>query len=482
MASPGLQQTQRLGLQQVLSPQMQQSLHILQSPTLELSAMIREELTTNPDLEEAPVEDSAAEPSLQEMEEDAREGEVREEVPDDELKKLLQLDQEWRDYFNQSNPPRRRSAEEESQRQTFFDSIARPETLQEHLLTQLHESEAAPAVAALCENLIGNLDRGGFLVATAEDLAAWSGGGKDLLEEALALLQSFDPIGVGARDLREGLLIQLRRLGHDGHSIAARLVAQHLDDLAARRHAEIATVLDLSLDEVHRAAALISTLDPQPGRHFAEDANRYITADLAVQKISGEWVVIMNDESLPHLRVSDTYKDILGQSSPDAEAKSYVRERLRSARFFIRSIHQRQQTILRIAHEIVARQGDFLELGREQLKPMTMNEVARHIGVHETTVSRAVSGKYMQTPHGIFELKYFFTTGIHTADGKVISPDRVKNLLAEIVANEPPSRPLADQDIMSALQAQGFPVARRTVAKYREELGILPSHQRRSRT
>jgi len=482
MPSPGLQQVQRLGLQQTLSPQMQQSLHILQIPSMELSALIRQELTSNPVLEEETLSENDGDTSNAEAEEpEAEAADGEEEKADGDIAELTRLDQEWRDYFNQTNPPIRRSAEEEKQRQTFFESVARPETIQEHLLNQLHVTDVSEAQRQLCETLIGNIDDRGFLVASKEDMETWSGSRPGSVEAALRIIHAFDPIGVGARDLRECLLLQLQRLGHREDSLATRVVSAHLDDLAAKKHAEIASALGVSLEEVHHAAALVSTLNPQPGGLFATDESRYITADLIVQKVGEEWIVMMNDDWLPSIRISNTYRDILGQSSQTTEVKSYVRERLRAAKFLIKSIEQRQQTILKIANEIVRVQLDFFNQGRAYLKPLTMTEVAERIGVHETTVSRAIANKYMQTPNGIFELKYFFTPGIRLADGSCISQEEVKTALVDLVSAEPSEKPLTDQDIMQALKEKGIPIARRTAAKYREELKILPSHLRRSK-
>lgn len=479
MPSQGLQQVQKLGLQQTLSPQMQQSLHILQIPALELSALIRQELTTNPVLEEEMNEETAT-TDPEEMEES--DGDGKQDELDKEFKELAQLDQEWRDYFYQTSAPARPSAEQESRRRTFFESVAKPETLQEHLITQLHESDAPETLHPLCETLIGNVDGRGYLVATPEDLKMWSGDHPDSMEEALRVIQSFDPIGVGARDLRECLLMQLERLGHKSESLAHQIVSQHLDYLAAKKHAEIAVALHRSLDEVHRAAGLISTLNPQPGSPFSQDDNRYITADLVVQKVGEEWVVFSNDDWLPSVRINNTYKDILGQSSHNGEAKSYVRERLRAAKFFIKSIEQRKQTVLKISGEILQSQLEFFNEGSGHLKPLTMTEVAQKIGVHETTVSRAIANKYMQTPHGLYELKYFFTPGFRLADGNSMTVDGVKIAISELVADEPGDKPLTDENIMNALASKGIPLARRTVAKYREELKILPSHLRKAKS
>ncbi|MBI4025569.1 MAG: RNA polymerase factor sigma-54 [Verrucomicrobia bacterium] len=480
MPSQGLQQVQRLGLQQTLSPQMQQSLHILQVPAMELNALIRQELTTNPVLEETQSEESSDESAStdpEEMERSETNGEDAE--MDKEFEQLAKLDEEWREYFNQTNTPVRPTAEQDQQWRAFFESVAHPQTLQEHLLAQLHLADVDKNLRPVCEILVGNIDDRGYLAATAEEMTAWSGDQPGSAEAALRIIQSFDPIGVGARDLRECLLLQLRRLGHGENSLACRMITAHLDDLAARRHAEIAASLGASLEDVHRAAALISTLNPQPGNPFSADDNRYITPDMSVQKVGDDWVVVSNDDWLPSIRISNTYKDILGQSSQNREVKSYVRERIRAAKVFIKSIQQRQQTVMKIAREIVSVQMDFFNQGREFLKPLTMTEVAEKIGVHETTISRAIANKYMQTPHGIFELKYFFTPGIRLADGGSMTPDSVKAAIADLVASEAPEKPLADQEIMRALKTRGIPLARRTVAKYREELKILPSHQRR---
>lgn len=478
MPTQALQQIQKLGLQQVLSPQMQQSLQILQAPTLELAALVRQELDANPVLEELPTEETGDGESPGELAEEP----VEAEEPADDLEAIAQLDQEWREYFSQAAAAApRANAEEEERRQIFFDSISRPETLSEHLLAQLSLAEVAEPLRPACENIIGNLDERGYLTATNEELLAWAGGRREVADQALAIVQSLDPVGVGARDLRECLLLQLRRLGHGPDSAVARVVRSHLEDLAAHHIAEIAGVLGVRVEEVQRAAGVIATLDPNPGGRFSAGEDRFVVPDLAVQKVGDEWVVLQNDDSVPHLRIGNAYKDLLGEASQTREVRDYIRERIRAAKFLIKSIHQRQNTILRIAQEIVRVQRGFLENGGEFLKPLTMAEMAGRMGVHETTVGRAVSSKYMQTPHGIFELKWFFTPGVKMADGGMMSPDRIKAAIAELVGDEPEGKPLADQDLAEALKGRGMAIARRTVAKYREELGILPSHARKTR-
>lgn len=482
MPEQGLQQLQRLALQQTLSPQMQQSLQILQAPAMELRTLVQQEMLTNPTVEELPVEEApAAETPTDPEEMESQAGDEEAEPVDKEFAELTQLDQEWRDYFASSNLPVRRSAEEDQQRRVFFESIVKPQNLQDHLLEQLRLVETSEEERALCEMLVGNLDDRGYLSVSLEELSATAHAPVENLKSALSVVHSLDPIGVGARDLRECLQLQLERLGYKPDSLAWQIAQHHLEDLGQKRNAEIAAARGVSLEQVRRAAALIGTCDPRPGSRFSADDSQYITPELMVQKVGNEWVVIMNDDWLPRIRISNTYKDILGSSDYKTDVKSYVRERIRAGKFLIRSIHQRQHTILRIAQEIVRVQVDFLENGRGFLKPLTMAEVARVVGVHETTVSRAIAGKYMQTPHGIFELKYFFTSGIRTADGRTISHEAVKQSICDLVAQEPAENPLSDQAIMQTLVGKGIPIARRTVAKYREELNIKPSHLRRSK-
>jgi RNA polymerase sigma-54 factor len=291
-------------------------------------------------------------------------------------------------------------------------------------------------------------------------------------------VQSFDPVGIGALDLRDCLLIQLERLGKH-HSLEYRIVDHHLDDLARKRYPQIAKKLSVSPEQITKAAEFIATLDPRPGSRFGEDTNTYVTPDVTVERIGDEWLVSMNSEQIPRLRISNAYKDLMASGS-GREAKAYIRDKIRAGKFLIKSIHQRQQTIQAIATEIVARQEGFLEQGPSRLKPMNMAQIADKVGVHETTVSRAVSGKYMATPHGVYEMKYFFTTGYETEDGESLSNTSVKQTLGEMISAENPKKPYSDKSLVEELEKRGIKIARRTVAKYREEMNILPSHMRRS--
>ena len=298
------------------------------------------------------------------------------------------------------------------------------------------------------------------------------------ISKVLKIIQTFDPPGVGARDLRECLLLQLERAGKLD-SLECRIVSDFMDALGKRRIPEIARGTGQSVDEVQLALARIARLDPRPGRAFSPELDQYVTPEVFVQKSGDDFTVATNDEHIPHLRISNVYKDLMAQNGNSAEVKNYIREKIRAGKFLIKSLNQRQQTITNIAREIVKRQREFMEKGVAHLKPMTMAQIAGIVGVHETTVSRAVSGKYMQTPQGIFEMKFFFTAGLHSATGNDVSNKSVKDMIAEIFKNENTAKPLSDQEAVAMLAAKGITIARRTVAKYREELNILPSNLRK---
>jgi RNA polymerase sigma-54 factor len=490
-----------MSLQQVLAPQLQQSLALLQAPMLELKALVEQELQQNPVLEEVP----AAE--LEQAEKAEREGDTTldtrqaadpaeppqdvtfdpavekpsDEPVDDfqaEFERLAQIDQEWRDLFSQTNIPLRSSEEEEEKRQFMFDSLTVGTSLQENLLEQARLSDLTPEQRAIAELIIGNIDDYGYLNASIEEMAASTGQPPEKIQEVLRVIQTFHPPGVGARDLRECLLLQLERDGKQD-TLEYRIIHDHMEALAKRRVPELARALGRTVEEVEGAIRRIALLEPRPGRAFLPDTDQYIVPEVFVTKQGDEFVVTTNNEQLPHLRISNTYKELMARPDAPPEVREYIREKIRAGKFLIKSLHQRQQTILNIAKEIVKRQREFMEKGVAYLKPMTMVQVAQAVGVHETTVSRAVSGKYMQTPQGLFEMKYFFTSGIQTASGQDMSNTSVKEIIAEIFKKEDPTRPLSDQEVVQMLAQRGILIARRTVAKYRSELGILPSNLRK---
>jgi len=482
----------------VLAPQLQQSLALLQAPTLELKALVEQELQQNPVLEEISV------PELEMQEKENREAEPSAETADPseppadlafdsaaekgaaepvdefqaEFDRLVQLDQEWRDHFAQTNLPSRASAEEDEKRQFMFNSLVAGTSLQEMLLEQVRESALLDEQRPVAEMLIGNIDEYGYLKASLEELAGSTGLPADKILEVLKVIQTFEPAGVGARDLRECLLLQLERAGQQ-HSLEYRIVNQFMDALGKRRIPEIARGTEQSVDAVQEALARIARLEPRPGRAYLPDNDQYVLPEVFVQKSGDDYLVTTNNEHIPHLRISNIYKDLMSQRENPSEVRNYIREKIRAGKFLIKSLYQRQETILNIAKEIVHRQRDFMAKGVAALKPLTMVQVAQVVGVHETTVSRAVSGKYMQTPQGIFEMKYFFTAGIQTASGQGMSNTSVKDMIADIFKAEDTSKPLSDQEVVRMLKEKGIVIARRTVAKYRTELNILPSNLRK---
>lgn len=493
----GLQLSQRLTQSLVLAPQLQQSLALLQAPTLELKALVEQELQQNPVLEEAPLTEmelqerdperespadaaDPAEPPADITFDPATEKASGEPVDDfqAEFERLVQLDQEWRDHFSQTNVPTRLSTEDEEKRQFMFDSLVAGTSLQEMLLEQVRESQLPESDRSIAEMIIGNIDDYGYLKANVEELVQSTGVPQEKVEEVLKAIQAFDPPGVGARDLRECMLIQLERTGQQD-TLEYRIVHDFMEALGKRRIPEIAKGTGVEVDEVQDALENIARLEPRPGRAFLPDNDQYVLPEVFVTRSGDDFVVSTNNEHIPHLRISNTYKDLMSQGENSSEVRNYIREKIRAGKFLIKSLHQRQQTILNIGREIVKRQRDFMEKGVAHLKPLTMVQVAEVVGVHETTVSRAVSGKYMDTPQGIFEMKYFFTAGIQTENGAGMSNTSVKDMISDIFKNEDSSKPLSDQEVVKMLKEKGIVIARRTVAKYRTELNILPSNLRK---
>jgi RNA polymerase sigma-54 factor len=455
----GMEQIQGLALQQTLSPQMQQSLHILQAPLMELRQLVTAELESNPTLEEES-RDVAREPEGQDSQK-------------------AELTDQWNEYYAQRATSEPWTADAQARRQHFFDSQTKAPTLQQHLLEQMNGSEMSAQDRGIALVVIGNIDDQGYLRATTGEIASQAGCREEEAEKVIEIVQGFDPAGVGARSLSECLFIQLRRSGRQ-YSLESRIVQHYLEELSRRKLPEIAKLCHVSLSDVQNAAEAIAKLEPRPGRPFSSEEEQTILPDVIVERDGDDYTVSLNDEEIPSLRIGDRYKDMLSQSAGDREVRDYLREKIRGGRFFIRCVQQRQHTLLNIAREIVARQRDFFDLGPAHLRPMTMSNVAQAVGVHETTVSRAVSGKYLASPRGLFELKYFFTSGYTTSDGESVSNESVRQAIAEIVRAEDSRHPLSDQDIVTMLSERGLPIARRTVAKYREQIGILPSHLRKS--
>ncbi|MEI7809528.1 MAG: RNA polymerase factor sigma-54 [Verrucomicrobiota bacterium] len=496
----GMQLSQRLTQSLVLAPQLQQSLALLQAPTLELKALVEQELQQNPVLEEISAPEVEASEKVTgddgETESTADPAEPPEDVQFDsatekpaesaeaadnfqaEFERMVQLDQEWRDRFSPTNTPIRATAEDEERRQFMFDSLTAETSLAEHLIEQVRDTNLNEEQRVIAELLIGNIDDYGQLKATLDELAAATNLPADKISDVLNVIQSFDPPGVGARDLRECLMLQLERSGQQ-ETLEYLIIRDFMDALGKRRIPDIARGTGRSIEEVQLALARIGQLEPRPGRIFLNAVEQYVAPEVFVTRVGDDFAVTTNDDQIPHLRISNVYKDLMSQGGDNAEVREYIREKIRTGKFFIKSLQQRQQTIANIGKEIVKRQREFMDKGVAHLKPMTMAQVAEVVGVHETTVSRAVSGKFIETPQGVFEMKFFFTAGLQTASGTDVSNACVKDMVAEIFKNENPAKPLSDQEAVRMLTDKGINIARRTIAKYRDELGILPSNLRK---
>jgi RNA polymerase sigma-54 factor len=458
---------QSISQSQALAPQMRKSLEILQASTLELTQIITQALETNPVLEDATESISL----------DA-EGPDADEV--DSFDYLNETDDDWRDSRILEGRVAQWTGEDEERRQHLYESIVAPVTLQQHLQQQLDLSMVDPKVREAAQAILGNLDERGFLDLPAKDLGIRLGIKPAYLNAALRLVQTFDPAGLGAANITESLLLQLERKGGT-ETIEYKVVRDHLEDLARKRHPQIAKALGTSIERITEAASRIGRLTPNPGGDFNPSGNPYIQPDVIIERDEdGSLSARLTGENLPDLRINDFYKDMLGKDGVNAKARQFLRDQIRDGRSLIRSISLRQETILAIAHKLIAHQADFFNKGPRHLRPLTMNEIADELGMHATTVSRAVAGKYLQTPQGLMEMRSFFATGYQTRDGEEVSNTGVREAIQQLVAAENPAKPLSDEALMKALAKQGIKVARRTVAKYREQLNILPSHLRKS--
>lgn len=458
----------------ILSPQMQQAIYMLQIPLQQLQQLVRQELNTNPVLEESL---STETPEAQSTEETTSEHESELNFKE-EFDVLTKLDDEWKDYFRQSGNYRKLTQQDEEKRKFMLDSITTEKSLHDHLLWQLGLFTTDPKKKELGELIIGNIDDNGYLLVSTEELAASSGKNLEELEEIIQLIQTFNPVGVGARNLKECLLIQLERLGKED-LLVKTIIENHLDLLGEHKYSDIASILKLNETEIKKAAEFITTLDPKPGLMFSRETAQYITPDVFIEKVDGEYVVTLNDEKIPHLYISNLYRTLMQKKDTSEETKHYIKTKVQAGSWLIKNIHQRQQTIYKIATEIVRVQREFLDEGLSFLKPLTMQKVADAVSLHESTVSRAIANKHIQTPQGTFQFKYFFSSGIQTESGEDISIANLKEQFASMIKGEDQEHPLSDQEIINKLSSQGIKIARRTIAKYRQELGIPSSNLRK---
>jgi len=465
--------SQRLTTQLIMTPRLQQALKLLQVPTLELQQILKQELMQNPLLEE--VDEVVEDQDTQDAE--AADGEVSEEP---ESEKDGEGDIDWENFIQEDLDRTYVPAQE--QQTEFYEKV--PVTrmsLAEHMTLQLRLMELDPAVIALGEFLIGSLDERGYLATPVSEIAESTGRSMAEIEEALKIVQSLEPAGVGARDLRECLLLQLAARKQDG-TLAWRVVDEHFDRLVNNKKAEIARALRVAPEEVQEATDALAQLSPKPGLEVTTDEDRYVVPDLIVERVGEDYVVLLNDRNVPRLRITQAYEKVLREAKKPGgrdQTRDYIQSKLNSARWLIQTIEQRRRTMIKVMNCIIQEQREFFDKGIQFLRPLTLQQVARQIDMHESTVSRVTTNKYVQTPRGVFELKFFFSSGITTTDGDDVSSKTAREAIRNFIEEEEKRDPLSDQKIAEMLQAKGMNIARRTVAKYREQLSILPARFRR---
>ena len=500
-----LRLTQQVSMQQKMAPQLIHSLRLLQMPTIELEQAIQQELETNPLLEELSEEelsqdqeksqdDSAGDENLDaeptsEASEVPDPPEVPDQVPDEPVDSNLaagdvdgSLDaDDWRDYLNEAAGGYNSHREEfDPNAESWENSEANRPSMLDLLREQLQFTDLTEAEREVAEYIIGNLDDDGFLTLSSAEIADVIGISVDEVERVLAVVQSFEPSGMAARNLRECLMIQLRDRGM-GDSVPMTIVRNYLDDLINRRYSRICRSLNITKEEINSASKIIESLNPKPGFSPEPRINENLVyPDLQVEKVDGQYLVLLNDRKVPTLRVNPLYKFLLNQSERESgEAKKYVVTKLNSARWLINAIDQRRGTMLKVMRRIVQNQKEFFDEGPGHLRPMVLQEVADKVEMHVSTISRVINGKYVQTRHGVFELKYFFDGKLSTEEGGEISTKTVKGKIAKMIAEENPKAPLSDQKIAEILKSEGIDIARRTVAKYRDQLKISPTRYRK---
>jgi RNA polymerase sigma-54 factor len=457
----------------ILTPSLQQAIKLLPMSTLELSELLNQEMVENPMLEEVPTEELQPLEATQEK---------QEEKPADKEKTDTWDDQDFEYFFGEylDDGYRPSAPTEVKELPPIENTLSTAASLSDHLLWQLSMQTDEPLTRDIGEAIVGNLDDDGQLVATVEELAAMGPWPVEDVERTLALVQTFDPIGVAARDLQECLLLQLRHLGMEG-TPAEKIVTEHMRLLQNHQVPELARKLGMSIDDLKQHIEVIRHLDPKPGSRYNPSQSQYVIPDVYILKAEDQYVAVLNEEGMPQLRISPVYRRLMDKSVADnsEETRAYVKDKFRSALWLIKSVDQRQKTIHKVATSIINFQRDFLDHGIEYLRPLVLRDVADDIGMHESTVSRVVTNKYMHTPQGVFEMKYFFHSGIASSYGGAVSSVTIKQRIRKIIEQEDPKRPLSDSKIVDILQREGLDLARRTIAKYREELKIPTSNQRK---
>jgi RNA polymerase sigma-54 factor len=481
-----LEQKLHLKLSQklIMTPSLQQAIKLLQLSKLELQEVLNQELLENPLLEETAEEAKAEEPEQDttdqktDAEEEAKKQEAKTEEKEKDSFDEIDYDAYFQDYIEYGYNPR--GMGEEHEEFPIENTLTRPPNLTDHLTWQLSMSDASPRIKDIGQFIIGNIDEDGYLRASDEEIQASGGYQPEEVAAAIKAIQSLDPIGVGARDLRECLLLQLEFLEVDAPLVDV-IIRDHWDMFMQRHFVQLAKTLGIDMKTLEGIVEIIKHLDPKPGRKYSNERAIYVEPDVYVQKVGDEYVIVLNEDGMPKLRINGSYRQMLASmdSKQESETVNYIKDKIRSAVWLIKSLDQRQRTIYKVAESIVKHQREFLEKGIDFLRPLVLRDVADDIQMHESTVSRVVSNKYMHTPRGLFLMKYFFHSGIDSDTGEDISSLTVKKKIQSFIEAEDPRKPLSDSKIMKILNDEGINIARRTVAKYRDELNIPSSTDRK---
>ncbi|MBI2981068.1 MAG: RNA polymerase factor sigma-54 [Deltaproteobacteria bacterium] len=485
-----IKQSLRLSQQLVITPQLQQAIKLLQLSRMELENLIQHELTENPVLEEQAEqearpaeekEDSVTDPATLTHEVHDKEQKADEVgTKDGELKEPTNFD--WENYLGTYNTadsePRQGNGDFSDEAPSYENKPPSSANLQDHLLWQLHLSDMDGEESSIAEDLIGDINEEGYYQGDLQEQAENHNTTRDRVEFVLKMIQEFDPTGVGARDLKECLMLQIVPFGKE-RALLERLIDHYLEDLERRNYGAITKGLGISNERLRELAHIISTLEPKPGRPFGGENPQYIIPDVYIHKVGNDYIVSLNDDGLPKLQVSSFYRTALFKNDMPSQAKDYIQDKLRSAMWLIRSIHQRQRTLYRVTQSIIKFQKGFLDDGVSQLRPMVLRDVAQDIQMHESTISRVTTNKYVQTPRGLFELKFFFNNRLPTNSGDGVTSESIKATIRQMIGKEDSKHPLSDQQIAETLQGKEIRISRRTIAKYREVLGISPSSRRR---
>jgi RNA polymerase sigma-54 factor len=465
----------KLAQKLILTPSLQQAIKLLPMSTLELADLLNQEVVENPLLEEVPTEELQAAEATPTSE---KEGEEAPKTDKSDSWDDADYEYFFGDYLDDGYRPR--APQEVKELPPIENTLSTSASLTDHLEWQLSLQTDADPIREIGEAIIGNLDDDGYLVASVDEIAAMGPWPVEDVEKALRLIQSFDPIGVAARDLQECLTLQVQHLHLQG-TPTEKIVTEHLRLLHNHQMPDLARKLGLTMEELKHHVEIIQHLDPKPGSRFNPQPSQYVIPDVYIIKVEDQYVAVLNEDGLPQLRISPTYRRLLdkGAAENSDETRAYVKDKFRSALWLIKSVEQRQKTIHKVATSIINFQRDFLDHGIDHLRPLVLRDVANDIGMHESTVSRVVTNKYMHTPQGVYEMKFFFHSGISSSYGDEVSSVTIKNRIRKIIEGEDPRKPLSDSKIVSILQREGLMLARRTIAKYREELKIPTSNQRK---